>query len=113
VISPLALSQEHTFFAGGVLMRPRTTPLDRPAEAVCGAIRTSFEYCSGLNIGVWDFGAGRFIVNTLRIRENLGADPAAERLLRNLINYAARGLDKPLAELPADFQQQLKAIGYE
>jgi hypothetical protein len=94
-------------------MRPRTTPLDRPAEAVCGAIRTSFEYCSGLNIGVWDFGAGSFIVNTLRIRENLGADPAAERLLRNLINYAARGINKPPADLPADFDQQLKAIGYE
>jgi hypothetical protein len=29
------------------------------------------------------------------------------------LNYAARGLDKPLADLPADFQQQLKTIGYE
>ena len=57
--------------------------------------------------------AGRFIFNTLRIRDMLGVDPAAERLLRNLLNYAARDLDKPLAELPADFQQQLKAIGYE
>ena len=28
-------------------------------------------------------------------------------------NYAARGLDKPLADLPADFQEQLKTIGYE
>jgi hypothetical protein len=34
-------------------------------------------------------------------------------LLRNLLNYAARGLDKPLADLPADFQEQLKTIGYE
>ena len=39
--------------------------------------------------------------------------PAAERLLRNLLNYAARGLDQPVADLPGDFQQQLKAIGYE
>ena len=39
--------------------------------------------------------------------------PAAERLLRNLLNYAARELDKPLTELPSDFDQQLKAIGYE
>ena len=39
--------------------------------------------------------------------------PAAERVLRNLLNYAARDLDKPLAELPSDFDQQLKAIGYE
>jgi hypothetical protein len=58
-------------------------------------------------------GAGRFIVNTLRIRENLGTDPAADRLLRNMLNYAARDLDKPPGDLPADFQQQLKTIGYE
>jgi hypothetical protein len=52
-------------------------------------------------------------VNTLRIRENLGTDPVAEVLLRNMLNYAARGLDQPPADLPADFQQQLKAIKYE
>jgi hypothetical protein len=46
-------------------------------------------------------------------RNDLGTDPVAELLLRNLLNYAARGLDKPLANLPADFQEQLKTIGYE
>ena len=30
-----------------------------------------------------------------------------------MLNYAARDLDQPLTELPADFDQQLKAIGYE
>ena len=113
VFSPLTLSQEHLLPRNWWSTLPNTTPLDRPAEAVCGAIRTSAEYASGLSIGVWDFGAGRFIVNTLRIRENLGTDPAAERLLRNLIIYAARDLDKPLADIPADFPQQLKEIGYE
>ena len=112
IISPLILSQDYTIYSGGVLMNPATAPFDRPSEAVCGSIRTNSEYVSGLHIGVWDFGAGRFIVNTLRIRENLGTDPAAERLLRNLLNYAARDLDKPVAELPADFEKQLKAIGY-
>ena len=112
IISPLILSQDYTIYTGGVLMNPATAPFDRPSEAVCGSIRTNSEYVSGLHIGVWDFGAGRFIVNTLRIRENLGTDPAAERLLRNLLNYAARDLDKPVAELPADFEKQLKAIGY-
>ena len=29
-------------------------------------------------------------LNTLRIRENLGSDPVAERLLRNMLRYAAR-----------------------
>ena len=94
-------------------MRPVMSPLDRPTEAVCGSIRTNSEYVSGLHIGVWNFGAGRFIVNTLNIRDNLNTDPAAERLMRNMLNYAARDTDKPAVELPADFQQQLKAIGYE
>jgi hypothetical protein len=42
----------------------------------------------------------------------LGAHPVAERLLRNMLNYAARDLAKPLVGLPADFDSQLKAIGY-
>jgi hypothetical protein len=54
-------------------------------------------------VGVYNLGAGRCIVNTLRIREDLGSDPVAERLLRNMLNCAARDLDKPLADLPPDF----------
>ena len=37
---------------------------------------------SGLFTAVHEFGAGRFIINTLLIRENLGPNPVAERLLR-------------------------------
>lgn len=62
---------------------------DPPAEAVAGAIKASQDYSSGLMLAVYEFGAGRFILNTLLIRENLGVNPAAERLLRNLLNYAA------------------------
>ncbi len=62
---------------------------DPPAEAVAGAIKASQDYSSGLMLAVYESGAGRFILNTLLIRENLGANPAAERLLRNLLNYAA------------------------
>ena len=40
-------------------------------------------------------------------------DTVAERLLRNLINYAAADLAKPPIALPEDFDQQLKAIGYQ
>lgn len=36
----------------------------------------------------------------------------AERLLRNMLNCAAKDIDKPMAELPATFPDQLKAIGY-
>ena len=89
-----------------------TAELDRPAEAVCGANRLSANYASGLHVAVYQLGAGRFIVNNLLVRENLGRVPPAERLLRNMLNYAAREFDKPPAELPADFETQLKAMGY-
>jgi len=83
-----------------------------PAEAVAGAINAAQAYSSGLLVVVYNLGAGRFILNTLRIRENLGRHPAAERLLRNMLRYAARDVKKPLAALPPDFDKQLKAMGY-
>jgi hypothetical protein len=83
-----------------------------PAEAVAGAINAAQGYSSGLLVAVHELGAGRFVLNTLRIRENLGPDPAAERLLRNMLNYAAADAGKPLAPLPGDFEATLKALGY-
>jgi len=62
--------------------------LDTPLEAVAGSIRTSAGYVSGLLTSVHALGYGKLILNTLRIRENLGVDPVAERLLRNMLNYA-------------------------
>ena len=63
--------------------------LDPPTEAVAGAIKASQDYSSGLMLAVYEVGTGRLILNTLLIRENLGTHPAAERLLRNLLNYAS------------------------
>ena len=78
-----------------------------------GAFRSSCPgHHSELMLSVYNFGAGRFILNSLRVRQALGQDPTAERLLRNMLHYAARDAEKPLAELPADFEAQLKAIGY-
>jgi hypothetical protein len=62
---------------------------DPPAEAVAGAIKASQDYSSGLMLAVYDVGEGRIILNTLRIRENLGTHPAAESLLLNLLRQAA------------------------
>ena len=84
---------------------------DVPAEVVAAAINTSREYKSGLLVSVHDFGSGRIILNTLLIRENLGKNPIAEQLLRNMLNYAARDVDKPLLDLPTDFEAQLRAMG--
>ena len=95
------------------IIPPRVwTGQDPPEEAVCGANNASLDYSSGLMLSVHQFGHGRFILNTLRLRENLGKHPAADRLLVNLIQYAAQACDTPLAELPADFEEGLKMIGY-
>ena len=73
---------------------------DPPAEAVAGAIKASQDYSSGLMLAVHESGAGRFILNTLLIRENLGANPAAERLLRNLLNYAGAPIQAGISMNP-------------
>jgi hypothetical protein len=62
---------------------------DPPAEAVAGAIKASQDYSSGLMLAIHKFGAGRIVLNTLLIRENLGTHPPADRLLLNLLRYAA------------------------
>jgi hypothetical protein len=66
---------------------------DPPDEAVAGAIKASQDYTSGLMVSVYRQGKGRIVLNTLKIRENLGGNPAAERLLRNMLHYA--GQSKP------------------
>ena len=61
---------------------------DPPAQAVAGAIKASQDYSSGLTVSVYDLGAGRMVLSTLKIRENLSGNPAAERLLRNMLRWA-------------------------
>jgi hypothetical protein len=51
-------------------------------------------------------------LNTLGICERLGEDPAAERLLRNMIRHATVGIGQPLADPPANFEQHLNTLGY-
>lgn len=63
-------------------------------------------------MGVYEFGEGKFVLNTFPLLENLDRQPAADRLLLNLINYAAGFVRKPLADLPSSFDAQLQAIGY-
>ncbi|MCY2988954.1 MAG: glycoside hydrolase family 2 [Planctomycetota bacterium] len=86
---------------------------DPPAEAVAGAINATIGYSSGLTVAVYPLGAGRFVLNTLHIREHLGRQPVAERLLRNLLRYAGQDAQQPLAELPPEFAAHLKALGYD
>ncbi len=108
---PAGCVLDHTFYRE-VLGSLGWSGQEAPAEAVAAAINTSSGYSSGLTVAVHKLGAGRLVLNTLRIRENLGRDPVAERLLRNMLRYAAEDQGKAPADLPADFDAQLKAMGY-
>jgi hypothetical protein len=83
-----------------------------PAEAVAGAIKASQDYASGLMMAVYRVGSGRFVLNTLHIREQLHQHPAASQLLVNLLRYAGRDAAQPLDPLPSDFDARLRAMGY-
>ncbi len=41
----------------------------------------------GMDMGVVPHGEGRYVLNTLRLLENLGTDPVADKILFNLINW--------------------------
>jgi hypothetical protein len=109
---PAGCVLDHTFYRE-VMPSLGWSGQDVPAEIVAGSINTSSGYDSGLSVAVHKFGVGQFVLNTLRIRENLGRDPVAERLLRNMLRHASGSLQKPPAELPADFDEQLRSIGYQ
>jgi hypothetical protein len=85
---------------------------------VAGAIKASQDYASGLMVAVYNLGEGRFVLNTLRIRENLQQHPVAGRLLVNLLRYAGgHRLGDPdhgplTVPLPPDFDAHLRALGY-
>ena len=87
--------------------------LDPPTETVAAAIDASCGYSSGLLVVVYPLGAGEFVLNSLQIRENLGRHPAADRLLLNMLRFAARKTHQPLVPLPADFDDQLKRLNYQ
>jgi hypothetical protein len=87
----------------------------RPDEVIAAAVALGFPnpggYDGGVMIGSYNLGAGKFIVNTFRILENLG-HPAADRLLLNLIDAAADVARGPAAALPTDWSATLEAMDY-
>ena len=60
----------------------------------------------------YKFGAGQFIVNSFPILNYIDKHPVADRLLLNLIQNGFYSVTGPVAPLPADFETQLRNIGY-
>jgi len=85
---------------------------DAPDDAICGAVKASQDYDSGLMVAEYRLGAGRFVVSTLQILENLGSDPVAERLLANTLVWASEGASEASAPLPEGFEELLDRFEY-
>ena len=85
---------------------------DPPYAAIAGANNVSFDYSSGLNLAEYHLGAGRFLLNTLLLRENLKHDPLAERIVRNLLCHSAPDATQPPAALPGDVEAVFRDLGY-
>ena len=81
------------------------------AFAVCHSSRPD-GYAAGTMLAVHHLGAGKIILNTFNILQNVDQHPAADRLLLNLIRYAAQNAADSLAPLPADFDATLKELGF-
>jgi hypothetical protein len=95
------------------LLDGQDTPTEVIAAAFAAGYSTPGGYASGVLLGSYKFGAGKFFVNTFPLLENIDAHPAADRLLLNLIQYAATSVEGPAVALPADFDARLAAIGYK
>ena len=90
----------------------QTTPDDVAAAAFAVGYSQLGGYASGMPVGVYRLGAGRFVLSTLRILGNLDRHPAADRLLLNLIDYAAQPFRRSPALAPNDLDRVLARIGY-
>ena len=77
-----------------------------------GSLRETFRlgYASGLLFAGYRFGHGMFFINTFPMLENLDANPAADRMLLNIIRYVQDDADKSLATLPDDFSSLLEKL---
>jgi hypothetical protein len=89
---------------------------DTPAEVIAAAFATGYStpggYASGVLLGSYKFGTGQFIVNSFPILDYIDKHPVADRLLLNLIQHGTDSVAAPVAALPADFETQLRNIGY-
>lgn len=67
---------------------------DTPDEVIAAAFAVGYSCRGGYNTGIVTamkrYGKGRLYFNALRVYENLDLHPTADRLLLNLLDYAAR-----------------------
>jgi hypothetical protein len=90
------------------ILQGQDTPDDVAAAAFAVGYSCPGGYASGVVIGAYKFGAGAFVVSTMRILEHVGRHPAADRLLLNLITHAVQQAQLGPETLPEDFSEWLR-----
>jgi hypothetical protein len=104
------------YYYGAVLPRYVFDGQDTPAELIAASFATGYStpggYASGVLLGAYKLGAGQFLVNTFSILENVDKHPAADRLLLNLIQYAAETTRESPTPPPANLSDLLRELGY-
>jgi hypothetical protein len=94
---------------------------DTPDEVAAASFATGYQggssldrfrlgYASGLLFAGYRFGRGRFFINTFPMLENLDTNPAADRMLLNIIRYVQNDAGKPLVAVPDDFDGLLDKL---
>jgi hypothetical protein len=105
-------------FYGQVISQKILEDIETPDDVAAAAFHTGSTldadcpYYSGIMMASYPFGAGRFIVNTFNVLENLGTHPAADRMLLNMIHYAHQRVRPAPAPPPRNFEKTLAAIGF-
>lgn len=66
------------------------TPNDTAAAAFAAGYSTPGGYAGGLLLGAYKMGSGRLILNSFKLAENAGTHPAVDRMLANVVRWAAR-----------------------
>ena len=104
-------------YYGAVISHQYFTQLQNPDDVIAAAFAVGYPcpggYASGLMMAEYSLAAGKFLINTLKILENIDIHPAADRLMLNMIHYAGLWTKSPPAEIPSNFSEILRSIGYD
>jgi hypothetical protein len=81
-------------YYGQTIAGPMFIDMPTPATTLCAAFHTGHishpgGYRCSLMLAEYRHGTGRFVLNSLALLDNLGAQPAAGRLLLNLVGWLA------------------------
>jgi hypothetical protein len=105
-------------YYGPVIPRLVFEGLDAPEEAMAMAFATGNPqypggYGTSLLLARFGFGHGRLILNTMNILDHVGAHPAADRLLLNLVRHGMTQTKGRMCKLPEELRANIDSLSYE